>query len=56
LANGKTPPVFPISEKLLLNAEGLSDARTLLADCLSILLGLPRSGRFIDSWGSPNVE
>jgi hypothetical protein len=32
--------------------EGLNDAKTLLADCLSILLGLPRSGRFIDSGGA----
>jgi hypothetical protein len=29
LANGKTPPVFPTSEKLFLNVEGLNDARTL---------------------------
>ncbi len=38
LANGKVPPVFPISEKLLLNVEPLSDARTMLADFFSILL------------------
>jgi hypothetical protein len=29
LANGKSPPVFPIFEKLLLNVEGLNDARML---------------------------
>jgi hypothetical protein len=28
LANGKSPPVLPNSEKLLLNVEGLNDART----------------------------
>ena len=38
LANGKTPPVLPTSRKLLLNVEGLNDARTLLADFFSILL------------------
>jgi hypothetical protein len=30
--------VLPISEKLLLNVEGLNDARTLLADFFSSLL------------------
>jgi hypothetical protein len=44
LANGKSPPVFPISEKLFLNLEGLNDARTLLADFFSILLGFIRRG------------
>ena len=39
LANGKAPPEFPTSEKLLLNVEGLNDARTKLADFFSILLG-----------------
>ena len=38
MANGKTPPVFPISEKLLLNVEGLNDARTKLAGFFSVLL------------------
>jgi hypothetical protein len=38
LANGKAPPVLSTSEKLLLNVEGLNDARTLLADFFSILL------------------
>jgi hypothetical protein len=38
LANGKAPPVLPISEKLLLNVEGLNEARTLLAGFFSILL------------------
>jgi len=37
LANGKAPPVFPISERLLLNVEGLNDARTKLADFFSVL-------------------
>ena len=38
LANGESPPVLPISEKLLLNVEPLSEARTPLADFFSILL------------------
>ena len=38
LANGKSPPVLPSSEKPLLNVEPLSEARTKLADFLSILL------------------
>ncbi len=38
LANGKSPPLFPISEKLLLNVEPLREARTKLADFFSILL------------------
>jgi hypothetical protein len=38
LPNGKTPPVFPISEKLLLNVKPLNDARTPRADFFSILL------------------
>jgi hypothetical protein len=38
LANGKAPPVLPISEKLLLNVEDLNEARTPLADIFSILL------------------
>jgi hypothetical protein len=42
LANGKAPPVFPISEKLLHSVEPLSDARTMLADLFSILLGTGR--------------
>jgi len=37
LANGKSPPVLPTSEKPLLNVELLSDARTPLADFFSIL-------------------
>ena len=38
LANGKAPTAFPISEKLRLEVELLSDARTKLADFFSILL------------------
>jgi len=38
LANGKAPTAFPTSEKLRLNVEPLSDARTMLADFFSILL------------------
>jgi hypothetical protein len=38
LASGKAPQVLPTSEKLLLNVEPLSDARTPLADFFSILL------------------
>jgi hypothetical protein len=38
LANGKAPTVLPASEKLLLNVEGLNDARTTLADFFSVLL------------------
>jgi hypothetical protein len=38
LANGKAPPVFPSSKKLLLNVEDLSDAKTMLAELFSILL------------------
>ncbi len=38
LANGKTPPVLPISGKLLLSDESLNDARTTLAGFFSILL------------------
>ena len=37
LANGKAPTVLPASEKLLLNVEGLNDARTPLAGFFSIL-------------------
>ena len=40
LANGKAPTAFRISEKLLLNVEPLSEARTPLADFFSTLLGL----------------
>ena len=40
LANGKSPPVLPTSEKPLLNVEPLSDARTPLADFFSILLDI----------------
>ena len=39
LANGIAPIVLLTSEKLLLKVEPLSDARTKLADCFSILLG-----------------
>jgi len=38
LANGKSPPVLPTSEKSLLSVEPLSEARTKLADFFSILL------------------
>ena len=38
LANGKTPTAFPTSEKLLLNVEPLSEARTMMADFFSILI------------------
>jgi hypothetical protein len=38
LANGKTPPMLPASEELLLNVEPLSDARTKLADFFNIML------------------
>ena len=38
LANGKAPTALPTSQTLLLNVEPLSDARTLQADVLSILL------------------
>jgi len=38
LANGKSPPVLPTSEKPLFNVELLSDARTMLAAFFSILL------------------
>jgi hypothetical protein len=38
LANGKTPPMLPVSEELLLNVEPLSDARTKLADFFNIML------------------
>ena len=38
LANGKAPTAFPTSEKLLLDVEPLSAARTPLADFFSILL------------------
>ena len=41
LANGKAPPVLPISEGFLLNVEPLSDARTTLADFFSRLLVCP---------------
>ena len=37
LASGKAPQVLPTSEKLLLNVELLSEARTPLADFFSIL-------------------
>jgi len=37
LANGKAPTVLPTSEKLLLNVEPLSDARTQMAAFFSIL-------------------
>jgi len=60
LANGKAPPAFRTSEKLLLSVEGLTDARTLLGercvlahrgwvgenrDCFSILLERPLLSR-----------
>ena len=38
LANAKAPPEFPSSEKLLLDVEPLSAARTKPADFFSILL------------------
>jgi hypothetical protein len=38
LANGKAPTVLPTSEELLLNVEGLNDARTKPADFFSLLL------------------
>jgi len=37
LANGKAPTVLPASEELLLNVEGLNDARTMLAGFFSVL-------------------
>jgi hypothetical protein len=37
LANGKAPTVLPISEKLLLNVEGLSEARTQLEGFCAVL-------------------
>jgi len=51
LANGKAPTVLPASEKLLLNVEGLNDARTPLAGFFSILLRffLPEEERSIQS-------
>ena len=60
LANGKAPTVLPTSEKPLLNVEGLSDARTMLAGYFSILLerldriaGVPKSpsGPVWEPWG-----
>jgi hypothetical protein len=38
LANGKAPPVIPISEAFLGSVEPLSEAKTKLADLFSILL------------------
>jgi hypothetical protein len=38
LGERKSPSSAPTSEKLLLNVEGLNDARTPLADFFSILL------------------
>jgi len=38
LTNGKTPTVFPTSEKLLFPVEALSDARTPLEGFCNILL------------------
>jgi hypothetical protein len=46
LANGKTPPVLPTYGNFFWYVELLSDARTMLADFLSILLGL--FDRFFD--------
>ena len=43
LANGKAPTAVSTSEKLLLNVELLSEARTPLADFFSILLDFYRS-------------
>ena len=40
----KPSRVLPISEKLLFDVEPLSEARTMLADLLSILLGLAGGG------------
>jgi len=56
LANGKSPPVFPISEKLLLNVEGLDDARTPLADFFSILLSelCARPREYPNGWFDPS--
>jgi len=56
LANGKSPPVFPISEKLLLNVEGLDDARTKLAAFFSILLCelCAGPGKDSDGWLNPS--
>ena len=44
LANGKTPPVLSTSEKLLLNVELLSEARTPLVDFFSILIETWKEG------------
>jgi len=46
LGERKAPPALPISEKPLLDVEGLNDARTKLAGFFSILLGL-RVRRFL---------
>ena len=43
LANGKTPPGLPTSEKLLFNFEDLNDARTMLADVFNSLLEMERA-------------
>ena len=48
LANGKAPTVLPASEKLFLNVEPLSDARTPLADFFSNLLDVSGSGWTVD--------
>ncbi len=45
LANGKAPPVIPISERLCSYVEPLSEARTKLADFFSILLELEASAK-----------
>ena len=45
LANGKAPPVFPSSKKLLLNVEDLSDA-TCLREAASAKAGNKAGGAF----------
>jgi hypothetical protein len=53
LANGKAPTVLPTSEELLLNVEGLNDARTKPADFFSILLDCPHSYVTLGAKASP---
>jgi hypothetical protein len=55
LANGKAPPVLSTSEKLLLNVEGLIDARTTLADFFSILLETQETGVYNATEGEASV-
>ena len=47
LANGKTPSATPPSEHLRRYVEGLSDARTKLADFFSILSGVNKGDEFL---------